>query len=458
MRAIFAAAAATVAVAALATEARAQTVADSAPPPRPAAVPTPTPPLPDYAGRPEAPATAGEGALWVPRILFFPLWVVSEYVLRRPIGAFLVAAEKHNWPASLYNFFAFGPDHKAGFAPLILADFGFNPSVGLYAFWDDAGFKGNDLSIHGATWGEDWIAGSVTERIRFKDKKVLTLMVSGVRRPDKVFYGTGPSTLQSNEARYGEDLVDGHATLAVPITRAVRVDAGIGLKSVSIYHGHFDGDPSVEQAAAAGTFALPYGFGRGYTEEYNQLRVSLDSRSHAPGGSGVRLELEGEQGSDVKRTPDSGWIRYGATAGAFYDVGDHGRVLELFGAALFADPLGNSAIPFTELVTLGGNGLMRGFYPGRLIDRSAAVATFRYRWPIAIWLDGSINASVGNVFGEHLQDFDPGLLRFSGTLGISSRNSPDGSVEALVGFGTETFDHGGQIDSIRVLVGTNRGF
>ncbi len=102
---------------------------------------------------------------------------------------------------------------------------------------------------------------------------------------------------------------------------------------------------------------------------------------------------------------------------------------------------------------------MRGFYPGRLIDRSAAVATFRYRWPIAIWLDGSINASVGNVFGEHLTDFDPGLLRFSGTLGIfRAATPPDGSIEALVGFGTETFDHGGQIDSIRVVVGTNRGF
>jgi hypothetical protein len=414
--------------------------------------------VPDYEGRAPPPTTAGQAALWVPRVVFFPLYLTSEYVLRVPIGAFLVQAEKKNWPVALYNFFAFGPDHKAGFAPLVLADFGFNPSVGIYAFWDDAGFKGHDLSVHGATWGEDWIAGSVTERFRFKDKKVLTLMLSGVRRPDHVFYGIGPNSLQSNESRYGEDLVDGHASLGMPLGRAVRVDVGAGVRSVSIYHGHYDSDPSVEEAAAAGTFPLPYGFFRGYSEEYNDLRLSLDSRSHAPGGSGVRLELEGEQGSDVKSTPDSGWIKYSATAGAFYDVGDHGRVLELFVSTLFADPLGKNPIPFTELVALGGNGLMRGFYPGRLLDRSAAVATFRYRWPIAIWLDGSMNAAVGNVFGDHLDEFDAKLLRFSGTLGISSRNSPDGSIEALVGFGTETFEHGGQVDSIRVLVGTNRGF
>ena len=48
--------------------------------------------VPDYSGRPPPPATAGDVALWVPRILFFPLYLTSEYVLRRPIGAFLVTA------------------------------------------------------------------------------------------------------------------------------------------------------------------------------------------------------------------------------------------------------------------------------------------------------------------------------------------------------------------------------
>src|ERR1700722_3126684 len=189
----------------------------AAPPPDPVAATPPPAPLtntspespkreaPDYRGRPPPPATAGDVALWIPRIVFFPLYLTSEYVLRRPIGAFLVTAEQKNWPASLYDFFAFGPDHKAGFAPLVLADFGFNPSAGIYAFWDDAGFKGNDLSVHGATWGEDWIAGSITERIKLKGKKVLTLSTTGVRRPDKVFYGEGPRSLQSSESRYGQD-------------------------------------------------------------------------------------------------------------------------------------------------------------------------------------------------------------------------------------------------------------
>src|ERR1700683_3469440 len=74
--------------------------------------PPPAPPLtntspespkreaPDYGGRPPPPATAGDVALWIPRIVFFPLYLTSEYVLRRPIGAFLVTAGQKNWPAS----------------------------------------------------------------------------------------------------------------------------------------------------------------------------------------------------------------------------------------------------------------------------------------------------------------------------------------------------------------------
>ena len=64
-------------------------------------------------------------------------------------------------------------------------------------------------------------------------------------------------------------------------------------------------------------------------------------------------------------------------------------------------------------------------------------------------------ARSGNVFGEHLDDFEPGLLRFSGAVGVETVGSPDGSLQILFGFGTETFEHGGQVDSFRFAVGTN---
>ena len=415
--------------------------------------------VPSYDGRPPKTTTVGDVALWVPRILLSPLYLTSEYLVRRPLGAVIAAAERARVPSVLYDFFTFGPDHKAGVAPIAFVDFGFNPDVGVYAFWDDAFFDGNDLSLHAAAWSSHWLAGSLTERIRFRRDELLTFKVQASRRPDLTFYGLGPNTLERNISRYGRDLIDGRAMADLSLWGSNRLLAGMGIRSEELYHGHYGSDPSVEQSAAARVFVLPDGFGHGYTAEYNRLRLTLDSRprDQSP-GSGIRLELEGEQGSDVSSSPASGWLRYAASLGGFYDLNERGRVISLVIAALFADPLGSEPIPFTELVSLGGDAPLRGFYPGRLTDRSAAVAGLRYRWPIGPWLDGAIRAEVGNVFGVHLAQLSPGLMRFSGSIGLGTVGSTDESIEALVGFGTETFDHGAQIDSIRVVLGTNRGF
>jgi hypothetical protein len=47
-------------------------------------------------------------------------------------------------------------------------------------------------------------------------------------------------------------------------------------------------------------------------------------------------------------------------------------------------------------------------------------------------------------------------LHFSGAFGIESDSSSDSSFELIVGFGTETFEHGGQVDSLRLAVGITR--
>jgi len=419
--------------------------------------------VPDYDGRGGPPTTAEDVLLWIPRVILSPLYFVSEYLLRRPLGAVLTLAEKADLPSVLYNFFAFGPDHKAGVAPYALIDFGFKPSVGLYAFWTDAGFKGHDVVVHAATWGEDWLAGGVTERYRFGENKEtsnISINAVGIRRPDHVFYGLGPRTLQSDESRYSSDSLDLSAALDLDLWRASRLVATTGVRSVSLNDGATDlADPTTLTQVAREVFPLPPGFTRGYTIQYNQLSVAYDNRLPRPKpGTGVRVELSGMQGNDVRRNPGSGFVRYGGTAGGFYDLNDHGRVVSLSVAALFADPLGKQPIPFTELVSLGGYDYMRGYLPGRLVDRSAAVATLKYRWPIWSFIDGSIQLATGNVFGVHLEDFDPKLLRLSGSIGIESVGDPDNSVQLLVGGGTETFEHGMQIDSLRILVGTDRGF
>src|SRR5882672_4084403 len=52
--------------------------------------------LPDYDGRGGQPTTPGKVLLWVPRIAFFPFYLVSEYVVRRPLGWLITSAEHAN--------------------------------------------------------------------------------------------------------------------------------------------------------------------------------------------------------------------------------------------------------------------------------------------------------------------------------------------------------------------------
>jgi len=412
-------------------------------------------PLPDYDGRGGTQQTPAQKALWVPRILLSPLYFVSEFVLRRPLGAGITAAERAQVPKALYDFFAFGPDHKAGIVPIAFLDFGFEPSVGLYGFWDDAGFKGHDLRLRFSTWGEHWLSGTATERFTFSDRFALTLTGTATRRPDYAFYGLGPDTRNSDLMRYASDSVDAHAETSLSFAGSSELVTAVGYRGAAFDHSDFQRGRSVDTVLQG---REPPGFLDGFRAPFARARLVLDSRRKSGSETGVRLETSAEQGVDLKNAPTSGWLRYGGTLGGFVDLLNSGRVVSLSVSAFLADPLGDRPVPFTELVTLGGPTFMPGFRPGRLYDRSGAVATLRYSWPIWVWLDGSLQVATGNVFGARFDGFRADRNRLSSAIGIESRGSRDSIFQALVGFGSETFESGARLDSLRIVVGARSGF
>jgi hypothetical protein len=418
-------------------------------------------PLPDYDGRGGPPQSPGRKALWVPRLLLSPLYFVSEFVVRRPLGAGVTAAEKARLPTLLYDFCAFGPNHSAGIVPIAFIDFGFQPSVGLYAFWDDAGFKGHDLRLHGSTWGADWLSGTATERFSFGEQLELTLTGTATRRPDYAFYGIGPDTRESALVRYSAETVDTRFESRLHFAGSSLLETSLGYRGASFGHTSYEGaedEPSLDDAAAEGELPEPPGFREGYRAPFVRSRLVLDSRGKSTAATGARLEVGGEQGTDLKNAPTSAWLRYGGTLGGFLDLAENGRVVSLSISAQLADPLGDRPVPFTQLVQLGGAGMMPGFRQGRLYDRSALVATLRYSWPIWVWLNGSLQAATGNVFGKHFEGAELQRSRFSAALGIEGSGSRDSIFQALVGFGTETFESGAKVDSIRLVVGARSGF
>ena len=414
--------------------------------------------LPDFDGRGEPPTTAGDVLLWVPRVVFAPFYFVSEFVIRRPLAWLITTAERKQWPTAIRDFFLFGPDKKAGIVPTAFLDFGFRASVGFYAFWDDLLGKGNHLRLHASTLGVDWLQGAIADKIPVGKKSFFDLRLEGIHRPDYVFHGMGPRTLQGDRMRFGIDQVQGKTVFETFWWKGSRATIEGGVRYVDFRDDACCEDPSVVSQVRAGRFPAPPGFDAGYTAAFQRAELTVDSRDERPASqTGVRLELQAEQGSNVRRSTDN-WIKYGASAGAFLDVKNN-RTLSLSATTLFVDPVSDGAtIPFTEQIVLGGSGPMRGYLYGRLVDRSAAIATLKYRWPIWIFLDGTMQASVGNVYGAGLRDFEAKLLRFSGAVGIESIGSADHTFEFLFGLGSETFDQGASLNSVRLLFGTNRGF
>ena len=419
--------------------------------------PTPKRPMPDYDGRGMPEASGDEPGTWVARVLLSPLYLLSEYGIRRPAEALTTHAEHHDWFTKVYDFFAPGPNHDIGFFPVGFVEFGFNPSVGVYGFANHFIVRDNYAHVHVEAWPPDWWLGTVDDH--WDDgHKAFDVHVSTSSRPDQVFYGIGPSSLQSAQSRFTERRFDASGTFLVRPWRSSFVQGTVGVRKVETTNGHYGGDPNLEQEAATGAFAIPFGFDQSYLAPYTDVHFALDTRKpKTERGASVRVEADSEQGEDVEHAPATSWIRYGGSLAGTIDVGGHGRLLSLSVTALFADSLGSEPIPFTELVSLGGNAYMRGYFDGRLRGRSAAVAMLRYAWPIAPFLDGTLEAAVGNVFDEHLTDFDPKLLRFSAAFGIATPawNVP---VEMVVGLGTETFDQGTAVDSVRLMIGVPRSF
>lgn len=437
--------------------------------------------LPDYDGR-EDPTTAGDVLIWVPRVILSPLYFVSEFVIRRPLGWFVTTAEEKKWPTKVIDFFTFGEERKAGIVPTGLLDFGLRASVGLYFFWNDAGFEGHKLRAHAAFGGTDWLKLTVAERVEFWDKDhEIGLRGEFLTRPDSVFHGFGPSSRDEDESRYKFRRLEGGLTYDARLWRSSEFRSFISVRDVT-----FDGDVgccgerTLLRRVQEGAFDVPPGLDDGYTVALQGVMAELDTRPRrfpnelpdasdfvSPPGTGLKIQVRGEHATGLRDTPRASgaeplrhhWVKYGATVGGYLDLTGDQRVVGLSVIADFADPLDeHGEIPFTEQVTLGGDRPLRGFLPGRLVDRSAAVALFEYQWPIWVWMDGALHYGVGNVFGEHLESFEAKLLRQSFGLGLRSNSSRDHVFEILLAFGTRSFDDGAGIENVRFVLGASSGF
>jgi Omp85 superfamily domain len=440
---------------------------------------------PDYDNRGDDPTTAGDVLLWAPRIVFSPLYLISEYVIRRPAGALTTFIESENVVKEVEGFLTFGPNGNYGIIPSGLIDFGFRPSIGLYFFGDDVGnAEGLGLRSHVAFGGVGFYRATgsvryVVDKPTF-DTFAKHLQIKGVysRRPDWAFWGLGPESDDSDKARYTARHVEGLLSYEGDFWRSSHLSLRTGVRDVDFQDEACCGNASIGERVAAGSYPLPELFSDGYLIGHAGLEATIDTRPRrfhfegaasdyvSPSGTGVKLDLRGTLATGLRRsTLNDGrgearplFARYGGTFGAYVDLFRQ-RVLGAQVIVDFADPLQDDRpIPFTELVSLGGSRPLRGFLARRLLGRSSAVGQIDYSWPIWVFLDGVVHYAVGNVFGERLSGFDVEKMRQSFGFGLRANSSRDHSFELLFAGGTDTFERGADLESFRFVFGSTAGF
>lgn len=409
-------------------------------------------PVPDYDGRGDPPTTAGDVLIWVPRVAVSPLYLVSEFVVRRPMGFLVETAERHHWVENLLDYL----DGPIGIVPTALIDTAARPTVGFYFFWNDVGAPGNQIRST-ASFGPEVISAVLLDRFNIPDT-AWQLAVRGAisRRDDALFYGTGPMVHFDDPTRYEDHRLEGSIAAAVGFAGLSSLRIEVGVRSVRLGDGDCCGDPSIDEGVTRGLFPAPPGFAeRGYSGPFSRVRIVLDGRPEAP-ATGVALAVEGEQGSDP--STDRVWLRAGADLSGSLELGKPRRVGSLILHAALAEPLEGADVPFTELVTLGGSGPLPGFGAGRLLGRSAVAATLQYEWPVWAFLTGVAQVGAGNVFDEHFDGLELGRMRGSAGMGVRSVGLGDHRFEMLIALGTKPFDDGFSIDTVRFQIGGVIGF
>jgi len=422
---------------------------------------------------------ASQPLLWVPRVLLFPLYFGSEFLVRRPLGALLTLDEKDHWQQRFYDFLTFGAHRQFRIFPTGRVDLGLRPSAGVLITWKDI-VAASDLRLRAVTGGSRWWALDSVWRAPLAQRSELAVQLAISRRTDQAFYGFGPLS-DGTPWHYEEQRQDLRLSYGQRLPPSSHLILYVDQRWASFDPGAASSDESsLSEAIAAARSPAPPALAGGLLVLATGAKIQLDTRGprltenpktsadfQHRSGTGVGLEARLEQAaglratraaaSDAPRTPH--WLDYGASLLGSLDLTGTQRRLDLELLAAFTDGLPESnPVPFSEQVSLGGAKPLRGFRDHRLVDRSAAVATLSYRWPIGVSFDGALHYAVGNVFGEHLEGFAARLLRSSFGLGVDSAGSPDNPLEILLAFGTKPFEAGGGIESVRLVFGTRAGF
>ncbi|MGE0790572.1 MAG: hypothetical protein AB7S26_33145, partial [Sandaracinaceae bacterium] len=147
---------------------------------------------PDFDGRPDPEPPPEQMLAWLPRILFAPVWLVLDYVIRRPIGWLLTTAEREGWDVLLLDLFTWNHT-RSSLVPTFFVAYGLQPSIGARVSSVDDVAPGHRISVSAAFGGVDYLRATGGYEIRLPPSERVRIAMDalGERRPDRVYSGVG---------------------------------------------------------------------------------------------------------------------------------------------------------------------------------------------------------------------------------------------------------------------------
>jgi outer membrane protein assembly factor BamA len=215
------------------------------------------------------------------------------------------------------------------------------------------------------------------------------------RRPNDRFFGIGnsdPGVLTRFRQQVAR--VSAGANLRIAPTLQLRPAGTLARFELS----RSDEGPPIDEVYPEATMV---GFD-GASYGYGELELRWDTRGRAsrwesPSVPARGWLVSGFAGRAASFGAGEDFWRYGTDLQHFLRIGKGPRVLA---ARLYGEVTDGSVdqIPFTQLPSLGGSTLLRGYTSDRFRDRVAAVGSIEYRWDLSYELTASMFVDAGRVY------------------------------------------------------------
>ena len=378
-------------------------------------------------------------AAWIPRTLFAPITLVTEYGIRRPADAIIDWATLHHIPEIISDI-VLKPTPDIRWYPLVDADLGYFAAAGAAIEFDNVLVHAHQIKLATTVGAPDFFQ-TVAHDTWSAGLFHLSLNGRAFSRSDRGFYGFGPRS-PNTLANFTETRFEGFATAALDVGNHFHLGASEGFRAD---HNGPGASPSIDPLVAP---TLP-GF-NGTDLAMATFEARLDSRPDLDTPQGARIATNVTYARDVTDA-ERVFVAVRADAEAAIEISKPDRVLTVRGLVSDAVPLGSEPVPFLEQSMLG-MGDHVGFHWGRYRDNAAVLFELRYRYPVAYFLDMQWVASVGNVFAKDFSDFDARDFTTSISVGFRTRRTGRTPLRFLVGVGTSRFDEAFSIQSVRVLL------